>query len=488
MRDGTKLMNLILFNPDELRAESIGCYGHPLAPTPNIDRFASQGVRFDQCHAQHPVCTPSRCSFMTGWYPHVRGHRTLWNPLRADEPNLMRSLREAGYEMVWGGKNDTLSPEAFAASVDDFRLGDRSGRPPAGPGGRNPFAADDPRHASFLYESAVSRIEDLADHRTVEGAIAYLKSRPKRPFAMWLSLSFPHPPYYAPRPWRDLIDPDRLPPLRPAGLANKPDFHALIRRSRRLDEIDPEMMRTINAVYLGMIGVVDHWFGALLAALEESGLQEETAVVLFSDHGDWAGDYGLVEKWPSALDDTMTRVPLIVRLPGGAAGQVVREPVELLDVPATLLGLAGSAPAYPQFGRDLGPQLRGAAGDPERCAFAEGGYDPHEPLSFEGRVDSDPIFKDPTHIYYPKGRLQQDCPTSVCRATMVRSMTHKLIHRRLGVSELYDLRSDPHELDNRYDDPALGDARADLERRMLEWFQRTSDVTPGDRQPRGFPA
>ncbi|MCB0187379.1 MAG: sulfatase-like hydrolase/transferase, partial [Caldilineaceae bacterium] len=75
-------MNFIIFQPDELRAESVGCYGHPLAPTPNIDALAAQGTRFDQCHVQHSVCTPSRCSMMTGWYPHVRGHRTLWHLLR----------------------------------------------------------------------------------------------------------------------------------------------------------------------------------------------------------------------------------------------------------------------------------------------------------------------------------------------------------------------------------------------------------------------
>lgn len=480
-------MNFILFNPDEMRAESLGCYGHPLAPTPRIDRFAREGVRFDQCHAQHPVCTPSRCSFMTGWYPHVRGHRTLWHPLRADEPNLLRSFREAGFEVIWGGKNDTLSPDAFASSVDDFRVGDRSALPKSGPSGRNPFPPQDPRYASFLYEATVPRIEGLADYRTVDGAVAYLRSRPQRPFAMWLSLSFPHPPYHAPAPWHDLIDPEVLPPLRPPGGRDKPEFHELIRRSRRLGETDPALLRKINAVYLGMYGVVDTLFGRLLDAVDEAGLAEETTIVFFSDHGDWAGDYGLVEKWPNALDDPMTRVPLIVRCPNGARNHVVRELVELLDLPATLLGLAGAAPAYAQFGRDLAPQLRGGAGDPARCAFAEGGYDPHEPFSFEGRPDSDPIFKDPTNIYYAKGKLQQEHPGSVCRATMVRSSTHKLIHRRLGVSELYDLQADPRELVNRYREPALAEVRAQLERRLLDWLQQTSDVTPNDRQPRGFP-
>src|SRR5690606_21484572 len=111
-------MNFVFFMPDELRAESTGCYGHPLAQTPNLDALAAQGTRFDQCHVQHPVCTPSRCSMMTGWYPHVRGHRTLWHMLRPDEPNLLRSLKQAGYTVHWYGKNDLLSTASFADSVD----------------------------------------------------------------------------------------------------------------------------------------------------------------------------------------------------------------------------------------------------------------------------------------------------------------------------------------------------------------------------------
>ena len=110
-------MNFIYYNPDEMRADLLACYGHELAKTPNLDRLASQGVRFDQCHVQHTVCTPSRCSFMTGWYPHVRGHRTLWHSLQADEPNTLKYLRKAGYDVHWIGKNDLLAPGSFEDSV-----------------------------------------------------------------------------------------------------------------------------------------------------------------------------------------------------------------------------------------------------------------------------------------------------------------------------------------------------------------------------------
>ena len=77
--------------------KQLGCYGHPISKTPNFDAFAKQGTLFEQCHTTYTVCSQSRASFMTGWYTHVRGHRTLWHLLHDDEPNLLRYLKKAGY-------------------------------------------------------------------------------------------------------------------------------------------------------------------------------------------------------------------------------------------------------------------------------------------------------------------------------------------------------------------------------------------------------
>jgi arylsulfatase A-like enzyme len=481
-------LNFVLFIPDELRAESVGCYGNGVARTPNIDRLAAGGTRFEQCHVQHTVCTPSRCSFTTGWYPHVRGHRTLWNMLGPQDPNLLKYFKQAGYQVLWGGKNDLLSPPAFASSVSDYRLGDRSRR--AGTAiehGNPPYERDDPRYYSFLYEPIEGGIERLSDFRHVDGAAEFLRSGPQEPFVLYLPLSFPHCPYHAPLPFHNLIDPQDVPPLRPPDLPGKPDFHRLIRETRRLDRLDEEFFRRLHAVYLGMIAVTDTLLGMLLDALEETGHAGDTAVFLFADHGDWAGDYGLVEKWPSALDDTLTRVPLVARVPGMASGHVVREPVELFDVMATCLELAGITPEHTHFARSLVPQLDGAPGDADRAVFSEGGYDPHEPHAFEGRATSGALFRDASHIYYPKGRLQQEHPLSVCRSVSIRTMTHRLVRRPLGVDELYDLRTDPRELQNVYSQPAYAGIRSALERRLLDWYIHTSDTVPLEEHPRVLP-
>jgi choline-sulfatase len=478
-------MNFIFFMPDELRAESVGCYGHPLAPTPNLDALAAQGTRFDQCHVQHSVCTPSRCSLMTGWYPHVRGHRTLWHMLRPDEPNLLRTLRRAGYQVHWYGKNDLLAQESFADSVD---VAQRRG---SGMHGVNPFAPDDPRHMSFLYAPYTGALEDHSDYANVQAGIGFLRSGPQQPFVLYLPLTFPHCPYSAPEPWHSMFDPDALPDLRPPNLPNRPDFHPLIRQYRALDQLPEDeqrtLMRQIGAVYLGMTAFVDHLLGQLLTALDESGLADETTVMAFSDHGDYAGDYGLVEKWPSAGEDLITRVPLVIRTPGGAAGHLVQTPVELFDVMATTLALAGVEAEHTHFAHNLVPQLHGAAGDSTRAAFTEGGYARHEPHCFEGTPTHDRISPD-RNIYTPKRVQQQEHPDSVGRTVAMRTGTHRLVYRPTGQCELYDLAQDPRELHNRYDDPAYHTTQQALTAQLLAWLVQTSDVTPFDIDARGIPA
>ena len=101
--------NIILFNPDQWRGDVLGHLGHPAAVTPNLDRLVREdGVSFSRAFCQNPICTPSRCSFMTGWYPHVRGHRTQHFMLQPDEPNLLKVLKDNGYFVWWGGKNDLV--------------------------------------------------------------------------------------------------------------------------------------------------------------------------------------------------------------------------------------------------------------------------------------------------------------------------------------------------------------------------------------------
>lgn len=473
-----KRPNLVLYQPETLRAESLACYGHPLVRTPNLDRLAREGTRFEQCHVQNPVCGASRCSLMTGWPVHVRGHRSLYHFLHNDEPNLFRYLRDNNYDVYWYGKNDLLAPDSFASSVTDW--GPRPGRRPAP---ANPWKPGDPHFYSFLYGPAGDR-RDTADYANIQAAIRILEQRDRaNPFCIFLPLTYVHPPFTAPADFHDMYDPRQVPALRPPDLRNKPNFYEAIRRTRHLDRLNDQDFRKIQAVYLGMISYCDWLLGEFLEAMERTGRAKDTAFFLFSDHGEWGGDYGLVEKWPSAMDGVLEHIPLIARVPGMRGGQVSKEIVELYDVMATCLELAGIEARHTHFARSLMPQLRGNPGDPNRAAFCEGGYDVNEPQSFEPMAD----FSSSENIYYPKVALQNEHPETVTRATSITTSDFKLVARVGGGNELYDLKKDPRELHNVYGEGSYGTMQEALERRMLDWYIHTSDVVPKQLDPRGFP-
>lgn len=476
--------NLILYMTDELRAESVGCYGHPLVKTPNIDRLASEGTRFVQCHVANPVCGPSRCSFATGWPVHVRGHRSLYYALHPDEPNLFRYLKDGGYDVYWFGKNDLLSADSFPLSVTRWGSGGGRGAPAVtGLGGSgNPYPPGDPHYYSFLNARLPDR-RRTGDYANVQAAIDVLRRPAQRPFCLYLPLTYPHPPYAAPEDFHDMYKPADLPPLRPFGLPRRPRHHEAIRRICRLGGLKDADFRQIQAVYLGMVSYADWLLGQLMEALEATNHANDTALFFFADHGDFAGDWGLVEKWPNGMTDDLTRIPLIARVPGFSRGVVSTRIVEQFDVMATCLELAGIRANHTHFARSLIPQLQGRPGDPNRAAFCEGGYNTQEPQCFEP-LDQ---FSNPENIYYPKVALQNHQPDTITRTSMIRTLEHKLIYRPDDQSEFYDLKTDPHEVHNLYGDATYRTHQEQLFHQMMDWYVRTADVAPRQTDARGLP-
>ena len=321
-----------------MRAESLACYGHPLIRTPNYDRLAGEGVRFDQCHVQNPQCSPSRVSMMTGLYPHCAGHRTMWHLIRPHEPHLFKYLHEAGYDIHWFGKNDMLAAESLSC-IKEF------GYEPAGVERKNRYEWGDKEFFSFDYETLDCEREEVGDYLKVKAGIEFLHNRKEddNPFFLFLPLLQPHPGYTTQRDFYDMYDPKDIPDLRPSGLDKKPEFYELIRRYRRLDELPASSFRKLNAVYLGMISYTDWLLGELMTVMDDLGLFDNTVLIVSSDHGDWAGDYGLVEKWPSDFSEALNRVPLIVKAPGNKAGHTVHGPVEMFDLMPSVMELAGLA-------------------------------------------------------------------------------------------------------------------------------------------------
>jgi len=480
-------MNFIYIIPDELRSDAIGCNGNIVAKTPNIDKLANLGVNFTNCYVQYPVCSPSRCSFMTGWYPHVRGHRSLWHLLQNDEPNLLKYFKKNGYHVYWDGKhNDLLSQDSVANSIDEIHTSGISSF------GRNPYNSNDPLSKTFLYSAYKKPLEAHEDHAKTTKVIDFLKTRKRgdRPFVCFLPYIYPHPPYCAPHPFHDLFSPEEVENIIPP-CESKPSFHKQIRQIRHFDKLTPEIFRVIRARYHGMVSFIDFQVGRILNALEQTGLINDTVIFFFSDHGDYAGDYGLVEKWPSGMEDCLTKVPLIIKSPNCLEGHRVSTPVELMDIMATSLDLAGIEASHEHFSRSLVNELKGGKGDPNRIVFCEGGYSQNQKFCIEGS----PFIKNTIHsydknnplyqIYGVKCELQQKNPNTACRTVMARSNSHKLVLRTNGENEFYNLQEDPYELDNIFGKNQLATQNS-MKESILLWLIETSDVTPWKEDKRIF--
>lgn len=461
-------MNFILFMPDTLRAESVGCYGNDLVATPNMDRLAGEGVRFEQCHVQHPACVGSRCSLMSGWYPHVMGHRSQQRALHQTEPNLFRYLKNAGYDIRMYGRNHALNKASCTDSTTEGAQGYSETHEYG-----NAYQMGDPEYYSFLYKAHNRPEKELGDYKKIQHGIEFLQSEHTQPFLLQLNLDQPHPPYYAPAEFHNRVDPDLITDLRPYDLPNRPCYHEGIRRYRNLDDVDDAILRKVNAVYLGQISWIDTLLGRILRTLKETGLDRDTMVIVFSDHGDYAGDHGLVEKWSSGMEDVLTRIPLIVRMPQGADNLVIEDPVEMLDLFATIMECAGLEANHPHFSTSLLPQLKGAPYTPKPFVFCEGGFGLNETHLLEGGTN---YAEAPDDIYFPKFHLQHEEPVSIARAVMMRNKDYKLVYRPEDVCEFYDLRKDPRELDNCYGKPETRQQQQTMESELLKWLVTTSDV------------
>lgn len=465
--------NLLLFMPDQLRADSVGAFGNPVVQTPNIDALAARGVRFENAYSQHSVCAQSRISMFTGLYPHVAGHRTLEHLLAGHEPNVFGRLREGGYHVALAGaRGDLFAAGGTRASSDRFGFTVPPRLEDLGRWHASPYEPGSKWYGAFYGGPVDGELFEF-DAATVGTAIDWLTDGLPEPWCLFVPLLFPHPPFTVEQRWYDLYAGVDLPRPVPPTFDGKPGFYREIHRRYGLDRMSPDDWAEVIRTYYAMISRVDDHLGQVLAAIDAAGCAERTVTWFYTDHGEYLGDFGLVEKWPSGLDDVLVRNPLIVHDPGGASG-VASSFVEMVDLTATLEDLAGLESGR-HFGRSLRPLLADPSSAHRDAAFSEGGFLlSEEPLLEAGDEGA----------YRHKQQIQHERPELVGRAVAVRTERWSYVERLYEGPELYDRLGDRHETTNVAGQPEHAAAERELRDLIFRWLFETSDLVPDRRDPR----
>ena len=288
--------NIIIFNPDEMRADTLSHLGNPAAVTPNLDRFAqTDAVSFSNAFCQNPVCVPSRCSFFTGLYPHVHGHRTMTYLLHEDEPSLLKELKDSGYYVWMNDRNDLIAgqiPGLVESQADEIFYSGQSAPGPVEnlrgePGNKNYYS-----HYDGKLGLDANGKNYTSDDAAVDAAIERLNHPvDDRPVCIFLGLMYPHVPYAVEDPYFSAIDRAKLPARITADTcSHKAKILSDIRKYQHMEDYTEEDWNELRATYLGMCMKIDEQFGRLTAAMKKNGTYDNSAIFFFSDHGDFTGD------------------------------------------------------------------------------------------------------------------------------------------------------------------------------------------------------
>lgn len=409
----------------------------------------------------------------TGMYPHVAGHRTLEHLLAPHEPNVFARLRDAGYHVALAGaRGDMLGPGVTRASSDRFGFSVPPDLDDLARWHQPRFEPGSKWYDAFYGGPIDGELFDF-DVAMVATAIDWLTDGLPEPWCLLVALMFPHPPFAVERRWYDLYDGVEMPAPTPVTLDGKPGFYREIHRRHGLDRLSLADWAEITRTYYAMVSRVDEQLGEVLGALDRAGQSDRTVTFFFTDHGEYLGDFGLVEKWPSGLDEVLLRNPLIVHDPTGASGSATTF-VELVDLTATMEDLAG-VEAGLHFGRSFRHLLADPRAAHRDSAFSEGGFLLREEPWLEHGDDGQ---------YRHKQAIQHEHTELVGRAIAVRTDEWCYIERLYEGPELYDRRTDRRETVNLAGRPEHAATERDLRDRILRWLFETSDIVPARRDPR----
>ena len=425
-----KRPNILVLFSDQQRWDTCGCYGQPLDVTPNLDRMAAEGVRFEYAFTCQPVCGPARACLQTGKYATEVGCHTNHRMLPLNERTLAHWFNDNGYDTAYIGKWHLASCGPYDGP-DDFRT--RPVPPERRGGYRYWLASDALEHTSHSYDGHMFDGEGRpryfpagrfrADAQT-DWVLEYLHERPAdRPFFLFVSYLEPHHqndhnhyegPIGSKERFKDFIPPGDLRSL-------------------------PGDWREEYPEYLGCCRSLDDNLGRIRQAIADRGWTDRTVIFYLSDHGSHFRTRN--SEYKRSCHEGCIRIPLVAVGPGFEGGRVMRNLVSLIDVPPTLLRCAGLEPPAWMRGRPLQQLLE------ERSA----------PW--------------PTDVFVQIS--ESHCGRAIRTARWKYSVRapersgHDPDSDVYVEDFLYDLEADPHELDNRVADPALAGIRTELAARLL---------------------
>ena len=440
---------VILLMTDSTRWDMVGAYGNPAMHTPNLDRLASEGVRFDRAYTCQPVCGPARCALFTGQYPHSCGGWTNSVPIYDNCHTIGQRLRDNGV------RNTAFIGKWHVDGGDYFGTG-------RCPSGWDPEYWYDmhcylqeltPEERKLSRKPALMRYRNVDEgftfaHRVSDRAIKYLARHREEDFFLTVSYDEPHDPSLCPEPYASLFENYDF----PAGenvrddLCRKPR-HQRVWAGERLGE-DRSDLRVRARWYLGCNAFADYEMGRVLDAVRAEC--PDAMVIYTSDHGDFLASHRLFAKGPAAYDE-ITRIPLIVSPPGGPKGETYPHPVSHIDLAPTILSYMGLPVPRLLEGRSILPAIGGAKERMHEAVFMEFGRYEIDHDGFGGFQPMRAVFD---------GR-------------------YKLAVNLLSDDELYDLESDPGEMENLIEREETAPVRDRLHDMLLDWMNETRDPFRG---------
>jgi iduronate 2-sulfatase len=450
-------MNVLFIVSDDLTNKTLGCYGSHLGKSPNIDKLAAKGVRFDRAYCQFPLCNPSRSSFLTGLRPDttkVYENSTQFRKNIPDVQTLPQTFHKGGYYVARVGK---LYHYGVPGQIGTNGLDDpASWEKVVNPKGRDKddedkdliFTLTPELKGSNRFGGTLSWLAaDGADDEQTDGKIAdnlikLLEENKDRAFFLACGFFRPHTPYVAPKKYFDMYPQDKIElPSVPANHRESGPAPAFGSSKKEQDTMTDNQRRQAIQAYHASTTFMDAQVGRVLDALEKLKLADKTIIVFISDHGYHLGEHGLWQKM--SLFENSTRVPLLIYDPRAKGnGKACARTVELVDLHATLADLTGLSPP-----RGSDPKVPVVEGTSLKPLLDDPGAKWDKPaLTQVSRgtptTTGQPVGKNPWFMGYS-----------------VRTESYRYTEWDNGKKgiQLYDYEKDPAELKNLADDPAYAD-------------------------------